>query len=164
MNLLKLLNPFKKKVQKPKISQEAKESFAKIILDKKNEFENKVKKHKSKESAEIQGNTLKIGDKVICRSNEPYPIMVGKIIEFWDNEGKWETVVPVVRNNRNGKKFNVHGIVRPYSHELMDTLRSMKPLEQWNYLVPEDVRYSEEEMKRKEEAFEKREKFLPKKK
>jgi hypothetical protein len=107
---------------------------------------------------------LKIGDKVICRSNEPYPIMVGKIIEFWDNEGKWETVVPVVKNNRTGKKFNVHGIVKPYSEELMDTLRPMKPLEQWNYFVPEDVRYTEEEMKRKEEAFEKREKFLPKKK
>lgn len=164
MNLLKLLNPFKKKEEKPKVSQEAKESFAKIILDKKNQGKNKTKKYKPKESVEIQGNVLKIGDKVICRSNEPYPIMVGKIVEFWDNEGKWENVVPVVRNNRNGKKFNVHGVVRPYSHELMDILRPMKPLEQWNYFVPEDVRYTEEEMKRKEEAFEKREKSLPKKK
>ena len=166
MNLLKILfsNPFKKQTwdRKEKVSKESKEAFVKLISDKKNG--KKKKKFKSKESAEIQGNLLKIGDKVICRSNEPYPIMVGKIIEFWDNEGKWETVVPVVKNNRTGKKFNVHGIVKPYSEELMDTLRPMKPLEQWNYFVPEDVRYTEEEMKRKEEAFEKREKFLPKKK
>lgn len=161
MNLLKLLNPFSKKEKKAKVSQEVKESFVKVISDVKNK---KVKKYKSKESSEIQGNLLKIGDKVICRSNEPYPIMVGKIVEFWDNEGKWETVIPVVRNNRNGKKFNVHGIVRPYSDELMDTLRPLKPLEQWNYFVPEEVRYTEEQMKRKEEAFEKREKSLPKKK
>ena len=166
MNLLKILfsNPFKKQTwdRKEKVSKESKEAFVKLISDKKNN--KKQKKPNSKESAEIQGNLLKIGDKVICRSNEPYPIMVGKIIEFWDNEGKWETVVPVVKNNRTGKKFNVHGIVKPYSEELMDTLRPMKPLEQWNYFVPEDVRYTEEEMKRKEEAFEKREKFLPKKK
>jgi hypothetical protein len=35
----------------------------------------------------------------------------------------------------------------------------MKPLEQWNYFVPEDVRYTEEEMRLKEENFQKREKF-----
>lgn len=157
-------NPFKKEeVKKPIVSEEAKEAFAKVVLDKKNKG-NKTKKYKPKETCEIQGHTFKLGDKVICRSNEPYPLMVGKIVEFWDNQGKWTQTVPVVRNNRNGKKFNVHGVVKPYSDELMDTLRPMKPLEQWNYFVPEDVRYTEEEMKRKEEAFEKREKFLPKEK
>lgn len=157
-----LKNLFKKKEKRnPVVSNEAREAFAKIVLEQKN---GKQKKYKSKETCEIQGHKFKIGDKVICRSNEPYPLMVGKIIEFWDNEGKWEQVVPVVRNNRTGKKFNVHGVVRPFSHELMDTLRPMKPLEQWNYFVPEDVRYTEEQMRLKEEAFEKREKFLPKKK
>lgn len=157
-------NPFKKEKKSVVTDNKDKaaEAFAKIILERKKG--KKIKKHKPKESAEIQGNLLKIGDKVICRSNEPYPLMVGKIIEFWDNEGKWEQSVPVVRNNRTGKKFNVHGIVRPYTQELMDALRPMKPLEQWNYFVSEDVKYTEEEMKRKEEAFEKREKFLPKKK
>ena len=154
-------NPFKKE-EKPEVPQEAKEAFARIVLEQKNG--KKVKKYKPKEICEIQGHTFKIGDKVICRSNEPYPLMVGKIIEFWDNQGKWEQTVPVVRNNRTGKKFNVHGVVRPYSQELMDTLRPMKPLEQWNYFVPEDVRYTEEQIKLKEESFEKREKFLSKKK
>jgi hypothetical protein len=154
-------NPFKRE-KKLEITEESKEAFAKIILDKKKG--KKPKKYEPKENCEIQGYNFKIGDKVICRSNEPYPLIIGKIIEFWDNEGKWTTPVPVVRNSRNGKKFNVHGIVRPYTHELMDTLRPLKPLEQWNYFVPEDVRYTEEEMKRKEESFEKREKSLPKKK
>ena len=76
----------------------------------------------------------------------------------------WSTPVPVVKNYQNGKKFNVHGIIRPYSHELMDILRPLKPLQQWNYFVPEESKYTEEEMKIKEEAFKKREKFLPNKK
>lgn len=154
-------NPFKKE-KKPEVSEKAKEAFARVITERKNE--QKPKKIKLKETCEIQGHNFKIGDKVICRSNEPYPLMVGKIIEFWDNQGKWSQPIPVVRNSRTGKKFNVHGIVRPYSEDLMDTLRSMKPLEQWNHFVSEDVRYTEEEMKLKEEAFQKREKFLPKKK
>ena len=157
-------NPFKK--EKTSVvtnnTDKAKEAFAKIITQRKNE--QKPKKFKPKETCEIQGHTFKIGDKVICRSNEPYPLMVGKIIEFWDNQGKWSQPIPVVRNNRTGKKFNVHGIVRPYTQELMDALRPLKPLEQWNHFVPEDAKYTEEQMKHKEETFEKREKFLPKKK
>jgi len=158
-----LKNPFKRENQNQKeIESKADQAFAKIILKEKNK--GKGKKYKNKETCEIQGYNLKVGDKIICRSNEPYPLMVGKIVEFWDNKGKWTQVVPVIRENRTGKKFNVHGIVRPYSNELMDILRPMKPLEQWNYFVPEDVRYTEEEIKLKEEAFEKRKKFLPKKK
>ena len=165
MKFLKnLLKPFSR-VEKEKVKkQEAAESFIEIVSDFRKNQVKKTKKHKPKENCEIQGHQFKIGDKVICRSNEPYPLIVGKIVEFWDNQGKWEQTIPVVRNNRTGKKFNVHGIVRPYSQELMDTLRVMKPLEQWNYFVPEEVRYTEEEMRRKEESFEKRKNFLPKKK
>jgi hypothetical protein len=130
----------------------------KIILKDRNKNQTK-KKYKTKESSEIDGHLFKIGDKVICRTNEPYPLIVGKIVEFWDNKGKWDKVVPVVRNSRTGKKFNVHGIIKPYTNELMDTLKPMRPLEQWNYFVPEEVRYTEEEMKLKEENFQKREKF-----
>lgn len=154
-------NPFKRKI---KVTEEEKKAFGKIILDVKNKDEIKKKKYTSKESYQIDEYLFNVGDKVICRTNEPYPLLVGKIVEFWDNEGKWEKVVPVVRNIRTGKKFNVHGIIKPYSTELLNILKPMKPLEQWNYFVPEDVRYTEEEMKRKEEAFSKREKVLPNKK
>jgi hypothetical protein len=160
MNFFK--NLFKKKEEKQTVQnnveeQESVKSLSKIVLEHRKKYQKQ--KYKSKETCEIDGHTFKIGDKVICRTNEPYPLIVGKITEFWDNKGKWDKIVPVVRNSRTGKKFNVHGIIKPYTNELMDTLRSMKPLEQWNYFVPEDVRYTEEEMRKKEEAFEKREKF-----
>lgn len=159
-----LKNPFKKEKVEPKVTEKAKESFAKIILDKKNPPKKK-KKFVSKETYVINGITFKVGDKVICRSNEPHPLWFGKIVEFWDNEGRWETTTPRVRNTRTGKIWGVNGVIKPYSEELMSSLRPMKPLEQWNYLVPEEARYTTEEMTRKEESFKKREKgFLPKKK
>lgn len=163
-NLFKWLNPFKKKEVKPKVTEEAKESFAKIILDKKNNKSPKKKKVVSKTSYEINGITYKIGDKVICRSNEPHPLWVGKIVEFWDNDGKWETATPRVRNIRTGKIWGVNGVIKPYSEELMRTLRDLKPLEQWNSLVPEEARYTEDEIKRKEELFKKKERFMSTKK
>ena len=163
MKLLELIkNPFKKKKADPRVTDKDKEAFAKIILGKKNG--DKKVKYVPIQTYEIKGVTYKIGDKVICRSNEPYPLLIGKIIEFWDNEGKWSNAVPVVRNLRTGKRFNVHGVIQPYSEELMSKLRPMKPLEQWNYLVPEEVRYTQEEMDKKEVNFKMREKSLPTKK
>lgn len=117
--------------------------------------EKKVKNNKL-ETYEYQGHTYKIGDKVICRSNEPHPFWVGKIVEFWDNNGKWQTAVPRVRNVKTGKIWGVNGIIRPASKDLIETLKKMKPLEQWNYLSEEDARYTEEEMLIKEEKFSKR--------
>lgn len=161
MNILKLLaNRFSKKTNF--VTQEDRESFFKVISEEKNKTTKK--EFKKIESYEIDGHLFKLGDKVICRTNEPYPLIIGKIIEFWDKEGRLEKAVPVIRNNSNGKKFNVHGIVKPFSKELLETLKSMKPLEQWNYFVPEEVRYTEEEMLKKEESFKKREKFLSNKK
>ena len=157
---LQSINPFKRAEKKPdpRITDKDRESFAKIVLDKK-KTQTPKKKHKTKTEYEIGGHLYKIGDKVICRSNEPHPLWVGKIVEFWDNKGKWETAVPRVRNIRTGKIWGVNGVIKPYSEELMNTLRPLKPLEQWNYLVPEEARYSEEQMLKKEEFFKKREKF-----
>jgi len=145
---------------------EDQESLGKIILDLKNKQNQELKKEVKPKllTYEIDNHTFKVGDKVICRTNEPYPLLVGKIVEFWNNNGKWEKAVPVIRNISNGKKFNAHGVIKPYSEELLNTLKPMKALEQWNYLVPEEVRYTEEEIKKKEESFKKREKFLPNKK
>ena len=110
----------------------------------------------------IHGIEYKIGDKVICRSNQPEPLWIGKIVSFWDNKGKWTSVIPQIRNVRSGKIYGFMGAIRPHSEELMITLREMKPLEQWNYLIPEELRYSEEQIKRKEDNYLKRK--LPKRK
>jgi hypothetical protein len=158
-----------KEIFKKTFNKKEKESFKKDELKKDLEILKSIKKtpkntFEPKKEHEIEGILFKIGDKVICRSNEPYPIIIGKIIEFWDNEGKWPRPVPVVRNNRNGKKFNVHGIIKPYSEGLLDTLKNLKPLEQWNYLAPKEAQYTQEEILKKEEFFKKREKILPNKK
>jgi hypothetical protein len=104
--------------------------------------------------------TLHLGDKVICRSNEADPLMVGNIVEFWDNEGKWgDSCIPQVRDINDGKIWGVMGVIRPYSDKLMEDLKDLKPLEQWNYFIPDehkDFRYDEETMKRKEESYKRR--------
>lgn len=121
-----------------------------------NKQEDNDKKSKKIETYEYDGHTYKVGDKVICRSNEPHPFWYGKIVEFWDNNGKWSTAVPRVRNLKTGKIWGVNGIIKPFSKELVEKLKTMKPLEQWNYLAPEEARFTESEMKIKEENFKKK--------
>lgn len=104
---------------------------------------------------------FKIGDKVICRSNEPDPLIVGEIESFWDNQGKWSEPIPYIKDE-NGKSWGIMGIIRPYSDKLCDKLIKMKPLEQWNYFVPKEYKYTEEEMVKKETAYQKRKEFLNK--
>ena len=164
INWLKKLNPLKKKVN-PKVTKEEIDSFTKIVLDKKNKKNQiKNKKYKPLNSYTIGDVEFKVGDKVICRSNEPHPLWVGKIVEFWDNKGKWSTATPRVRNIRTGKIWGVNGIMKPYSEELFKTLRNLKPLEQWNFLAPEEAQYTEDEMKRKEELFNRKQRFMSTKK
>ena len=104
---------------------------------------------------------FKLGDKVICRSNEPDPLMVGELVSLWDNEGKWTNPIPYVKDE-DGKLWGIMGIMRPYSDELYEELSKLKPLEQWNYFLPHEYQYSEETMKRKEEFYNKRKESLNK--
>lgn len=100
-------------------------------------------------------HTFNLGDRVICRSNECDPLWDGHIVEFWDNDGKWITAIPQVKN-KDGKIFGVMGVIKPYSEELLNELKDLKPLEQWNYLVPEEFRYSDEVIKKKENSYKNR--------
>lgn len=110
----------------------------------------------------IKGVRYKLGDKVICRSNECDPLLIGTLVEFWDNDGKWDTCIPQIKDE-DGKVWGSMGILKPYSDELIEELKPMRPLEQWNYLLDDNVKeyysYTEEQMKKKEEAYEKRKKF-----
>ena len=103
----------------------------------------------------IKGITYKLGDKVICRSNECDPLMVGTIVEFWNNDSKWANCIPQVEVE--GKVWGVMGHIKPYSEELMEILEPMKALEQWNYLIPDHLKkmysYSEDDMVRKEKQY-----------
>lgn len=103
--------------------------------------------------------TFKLGDKVICRSNEADPLMVGELVSLWDNEGKWTNPIPYVKDEQ-GELWGVMGVMRPYSDELYEELSKLKPLEQWNYFMPDEYKYSEETMNQKEEFYQKRKKAL----
>jgi len=155
-------NPFKKKVDET-VTDADREAFVRVVTNtpKKEKVTTKTK-YVEPTSYVIHGIEYKIGDKVICRSNQPEPLWIGKIVNFWDNKGKWMSVIPQIRNVRSGKIYGFMGAIRPYSEELMITLREMKPLEQWNHLIPEELRYTEEQIKRKEDNYLKRK--LPKRK
>jgi len=154
-------NPFKKKVDET-VTDADREAFVRVVTNTPKKEKVTKPKYVPLTSCIIDELTYNIGDKVICRSNEPEPLLVGKIIEFWDNNGKWSTPVPQVKEERTGKVRGVMGAIRPHSHELMVILREMKPLEQWNYLIPEELRYTKEEIKRKEDNYLKRK--MPKRK
>jgi hypothetical protein len=105
----------------------------------------------------IKGVIYKLGDKVICRSNECDPLMVGSIIEWWDNNGKWTNPIPQIKDDLDGQVWTHMGTIVHYTDELFNTLKPMRPLEQWNYLLPDNVKeiysYSEGDMDRKEKQY-----------
>lgn len=104
--------------------------------------------------------TFNLGDKVICRSNECDPLLIGEIVEFWDNDGKWSTCIPQVKGE-NGEIYGVMGIMRHYSEELMEELEPLRPLEQWNYFIPDEkYHFDKESIERKEKEYEIRNKSL----
>lgn len=69
-----------------------------------------------------------IGSRVICRSNEDEPLMIGKII-------KWEGNIPIVQDELTDKDFFVMGVIRHYDLNLLKTLNKLTPDEQWNVLA-----------------------------
>ena len=105
---------------------------------------------------EIKGHTYKLGDKVIGRSNECDPLLIGTITELWNNDGNWVGCIPQIKDD-NGDVFGAMGIIKPYTEELIKTLEPMRPLEQWNYLLDEKSKkihsYTEEEMDKKEKQY-----------
>lgn len=105
----------------------------------------------------IKGITYKLGDRVICRTNECNPLMVGTIIEWWDNNGKWSSAIPQIKDELDGKVWSHMGTIVHYTDELFNTLKPMRPLEQWNYLLPDNLKemysYSEENMVKKEKQY-----------
>jgi len=101
---------------------------------------------------EIDGHLFKLGDKVLTKSNECDTYVVGKIVSFYNNSGKWDNPIPYVESNK-GYVMSVMGIMKPYTKELENSIKILKPLEQWNYFVDDDYKYSEEEMVKKESKY-----------
>lgn len=145
-------NFFKRKSKKDKLKDL--EPLIKLVEDRQKTNDKTLPK---KEEYEIRGHLFKLGDKVICRSNECDPLLVGEIVEFWDNNGKWTNCIPYVKDEK-GVIFGVVGIIKPYSEKLMSEIENLRPLEQYNYFLPENSphRYTEKDMDRKDKAYKNR--------
>ena len=87
--------------------------FEKLIEDDPNEF-------------------FEIGDRVIIRSNEDEPLMIGEYLG--EQEIGLKSSLPLVKSERDRRTYMVGGIVRIYSEELLRELEKMSPKNQWNYL------------------------------
>ncbi len=74
---------------------------------------------------------LKIGQKVIVRSNEDDPLKIGTYQGF-ELITLAKQPCPVVEFDDG--KFLVMGIIKPYSDELKEKLDKLTPKEQWNSL------------------------------
>ena len=136
-----MFNFFKKKKKKKKSINNFKPLID--LLKQNKETVNIIKKQN------IDGFLLKLGDKVLTKSNECDSYMVGEIVEFWDNDGKWSNCIPQVKDS-NGDIWSVMGIIRPYTEELENKIKDLRPLEQWNYFVDKPYRYTEKEIIKKE--------------
>lgn len=69
------------------------------------------------------------GDKVIVRSNEEEPVLIGKF-QFYSSECHGVPVVMVGTEN-----LYCMALVYPYSDELLKTLQDMGGKEGWHWLV-----------------------------
>lgn len=73
---------------------------------------------------------MNIGDKVIVRSNNDEPLLIG----FYHGEETFpNSSVPVVKDEQGGIWYCL-GIIKPFSEELMAELAPLSPKEQWNKL------------------------------
>ena len=77
-----------------------------------------------------------IGSRVIVRSNNDEPLMIGELVEwpaFGSNEAS--TPIPVVKDEENGEKFFCMGVMCHYDEKLITALDKLTPAEQWNVLA-----------------------------
>lgn len=72
-----------------------------------------------------------IGRRVVCRSNEPEPYLVGELVGFAPVSAAG-TPVPVVRTD-DGRELLAMGIVLPHSDELASAMDAMDPRRQWEW-------------------------------
>lgn len=92
-----------------------------------------------KKTATMGEVTIKTGMRVIVRGNEPDPLMICKVTGFTNLGGRIKNdpnnYFPVIEDEATGKEYFSMGIVVPYSDELFEELKDLKPIEQWNYLT-----------------------------
>ncbi len=142
MKFIKNLFSKKKAVSVKKI-----EDYSSLLnLNKANQQEKKEISHFIK-----NGYKFNVGDKVITKSNECVNYKVGVIISL-DYLGSSKTIIPKIKT-KNGEIYTTMGVIIFYNKNTEKKLKDLKPLEQWNHLVPKEVRYTKKEMALKEKKY-----------
>ena len=89
-----------------------------------------------------------LGAKVICRSNEVEPLLIGIVVGFQEATND---CLPIVSELESKKKYVVWGIVRPYNEDLLRYLNTLTPAQQWKYLAPDSLYQMSEDKKEQHE-------------
>lgn len=84
---------------------------------------------------------LYVGKKVMVRSNEPDPLAVGTIVDFYNN-GRWSSPLPIVEF-ADGVQYMVMGIILPFTQTLFDHLNKFQAIEQWNMVAADHAQIGE---------------------
>jgi len=87
---------------------------------------------------ETFGNIFIVGDRVIVRSNEPTPLMIGTMIGTMirvDLITQAKNPMPIVKDEKDGKEYLCFSLLKPYDKTLFAKLSEMQSLEQYNYLL-----------------------------
>jgi hypothetical protein len=75
---------------------------------------------------------VKLGSAVLVRSNEDEPIRFGKLVGWFDGEGKFTEAIPIVLID--GKRYFACGIVMTYRASELQAIKGLTPKQQWNAL------------------------------
>ena len=72
---------------------------------------------------------LSIGDRVLVRSNEADPVLVGTFIRF-----EYKGQIPVIKSEVTGEEFLCMGIVMPFDQKIYEQLATMNGKDGWRWL------------------------------
>ena len=78
---------------------------------------------------------LKIGDKVISKSNEPDMYNIGYITGFYERSTKTQKDFPIIRHIDDNEEYVTLWAYEPYSETVVEILNKLTPMEQWVYML-----------------------------
>lgn len=74
------------------------------------------------------------GDRVMVRSNNDEPLMIGTIIDFDTCNFASKEFLPIVMDEKTDKEYICFGMVLPYQQSMAEQLEKLTPKQQWDFL------------------------------
>jgi hypothetical protein len=90
---------------------------------------------------------LKVGSKIISKSDGDEPYWIGEVFGFDNSDGKYSgtrrsPALPIIKDE-DGNVYMTFAICLPYNEELITILKALDPVEQWNFLCRDHCQRSE---------------------